>query len=59
MFLSRGDSTIDRIFASLEDDDRLSEVFVSTNECVAQTVQDYLQATEFEKPTVSAFTIAA
>ena len=60
MFLPRGDSTIiDRIFASLEDDDRISEVVVSTNECFAQNFQDYLPATEFEKPTVSAFTVAA
>lgn len=60
MFLPIGDSTIiDRIFASLEDDDRISEVVVSTNECFVQTFQDYLQATEFEKPTVSVFTITA
>ncbi|MFC7008549.1 hypothetical protein [Halalkalicoccus salilacus] len=58
MFLPIDSTIIDRIFASREDDDR-SEVVVSTNECVVQTVQDSLEATEFEKSTVSACTVAA
>ena len=54
MFLPIGESTIiDRIFTSLEDDERISEVFVSTNECFAQNFRDYLAASEYEKPTLS------
>ena len=54
MFLPIGESTIiDKIFAGLEDDDRISEVFVSTNKCFAEDFQEYLADSEFEKPTLS------
>ncbi|SMO78574.1 sugar phosphate nucleotidyltransferase [Halorubrum cibi] len=54
MFLPVGDRTvIDEIFADLEADDRVDEVFVSTNERFADTFDDYLAESEFEKPTLS------
>src|SRR6056297_2500917 len=41
MFLPVGDGTvIDVIFEDLEADDRISEVFVSTNERFAETVEE-------------------
>jgi len=54
MFLPVGDSTvIDRIFAELESDDRIDEVFVSTNERFADDFRSYLADSEFEKPTLT------
>ncbi|KYH24892.1 bifunctional protein GlmU [Halalkalicoccus paucihalophilus] len=54
MFLPMGDDTvIDRIFKALEDDERISEVFVSTNESFESEFASYLTASEFEKPTLS------
>jgi len=54
MFLPVGDSTvIDRIFAELESDDRIDEVFVSTNERFADDFEAYLADSEFEKPTLT------
>ncbi|MDG5759122.1 NDP-sugar synthase [Natronococcus sp. A-GB1] len=54
MFLPIGDATvIDRIFAELEADDRIDEVFVSTNERFADEFEAHLADSEFEKPTLS------
>ncbi|WP_122088209.1 sugar phosphate nucleotidyltransferase [Halalkalicoccus subterraneus] len=54
MFLPMGETTvIDRIFAGLEADERISEVFVSTNECFETDFREYLAESRFEKPTLS------
>jgi glucose-1-phosphate thymidylyltransferase len=54
MFLPVGEETvIDTIFEDLEADDRISEVFVSTNERFAEEFEAYLADSEFEKPTLS------
>ncbi|PSP55859.1 glucose-1-phosphate thymidylyltransferase [Halobacteriales archaeon QS_1_67_19] len=54
MFLPVGDSTvIDQIFAELEADDRIDEVFVSTNERFAEDFREHLDDSEFEKPTLT------
>jgi glucose-1-phosphate thymidylyltransferase len=54
MFLPVGDATvIDRIFAELEADDRIDEVYVSTNERFASEFEAHLADSEFEKPTLS------
>lgn len=54
MFLPMGETTvIDRIFAELENDERISEVFVSTNESFEKEFAAYLKESEFEKPTLS------
>ena len=54
MFLPVGDNTvIDEIFEDLEADDRIDEVFVSTNERFADTFAAYLADSSFEKPTLS------
>jgi len=54
MFLPVGDSTvIDEIFADLEGDDRIEEVFVSTNERFAEDFREYLADSDFEKPTLT------
>ncbi|WP_336343279.1 NDP-sugar synthase [Halalkalicoccus ordinarius] len=54
MFLPMGETTvIDRIFAELEDDERITEVFVSTNETFEEEFAAYLEESEFEKPTLS------
>ena len=54
MFLPVGERTvIDEIFADLEADDRIDEVFVSTNERFADTFEAYIADSEFEKPTLS------
>ncbi|ELY60410.1 Nucleotidyl transferase [Natronococcus amylolyticus DSM 10524] len=54
MFLPIGDATvIDRIFAELEADDRIDEVFVSTNERFADEFEAHLADSKFEKPTLS------
>ncbi|MGB9986394.1 sugar phosphate nucleotidyltransferase [Salarchaeum japonicum] len=54
MFLPVGESTvIDRIFSELEADDRISEVFVSTNERFADDFAEHLREQGYEKPTLS------
>jgi len=54
MFLPVGESTvIDTVFADLEADDRISEVYVSTNERFADDFESYLADSAFEKPTLS------
>ena len=54
MFLPVGENTvIDEIFEDLEADDRVDEVFVSTNERFADTFAEYLAESPFEKPTLS------
>ncbi|WP_266081688.1 NDP-sugar synthase [Haladaptatus caseinilyticus] len=54
MFLPIGESTvIDRIFTELEADDRISEVFVSTNERFAEDFREHLEQSNFDKPTLS------
>ncbi|MFB6176690.1 MAG: sugar phosphate nucleotidyltransferase [Halobaculum sp.] len=54
MFLPVGEETvIDEIFADLEADDRIDEVYVSTNERFAEEFEDYLADSPFEKPRVS------
>jgi glucose-1-phosphate thymidylyltransferase len=54
MFLPVGDSTvIDTVFEDLEADDRISEVYVSTNERFADEFASYLADGDFEKPTLS------
>jgi glucose-1-phosphate thymidylyltransferase len=51
MFLPVGDSTvIDQIFADLEADNRVDEVYVSTNERFADDFEDHLAESEFDKP---------
>jgi glucose-1-phosphate thymidylyltransferase len=51
MFLPVGDSTvIDQIFAELEADDRVEEVYVSTNERFAEDFRAHLEESEFDKP---------
>ena len=54
MFLPVGEETvIDVIFEDLEEDDRISEVFVSTNERFEESFEEYLAESPFEKPTLS------
>ncbi|MFC7204042.1 sugar phosphate nucleotidyltransferase [Haloferax namakaokahaiae] len=54
MFLPVGEQTvIDTIFEDLEADDRVSEVFVSTNERFAESFENYIAESSFEKPTLS------
>lgn len=54
MFLPVGEGTvIDDVFADLEADDRVDEVYVSTNERFADHFEDYLAESRFEKPVVS------
>ncbi|MFC6725530.1 sugar phosphate nucleotidyltransferase [Halobium palmae] len=54
MLLPVGEMTvIDIIFDDLEDDDRIDEVFVSTNEAFAEDFEEYLAESEYEKPTLS------
>ncbi|WP_332898368.1 NDP-sugar synthase [Haladaptatus sp. CMSO5] len=54
MFLPVGEETvIDRIFEQLEADDRIDEVFVSTNERFAEDFEQHLEASPFEKPRLS------
>ena len=54
MFLPVGERTvIDGIFADLERDDRIDEVYVSTNERFADEFRSYLADSTFEKPRVS------
>ncbi|MEF8827173.1 MAG: sugar phosphate nucleotidyltransferase, partial [Halapricum sp.] len=54
MFLPIGDTTvIDRIFRELEDDDRIEDVYVSTNEEFGEVFEEHIADSPFEKPTVS------
>jgi glucose-1-phosphate thymidylyltransferase len=54
MFLPVGETTvIDRILEELEDDDRIDDVFVSTNERFAEAFESHLADTPFEKPQLS------
>jgi glucose-1-phosphate thymidylyltransferase len=54
MLLPLGDVTvIDVIFDDLEADDRIDEVFVSTNEAFAEEFEEYIADSEYEKPTLS------
>ncbi|ELZ44624.1 Nucleotidyl transferase [Halorubrum coriense DSM 10284] len=54
MFLPLGEETIiDPIFASLETDDRVDNVYLSTNERFADDFETYLADSEFDKPTLS------
>jgi glucose-1-phosphate thymidylyltransferase len=54
MFLPVGESTVvDRVFAELEDDDRIDDVYVSTNERFAGAFETYLAERGFEKPRLS------
>ncbi len=54
MFLPVGETTVvDRIFRELETDDRIEDVYVSTNERFADEFRDHLAESAFEKPVVS------
>jgi len=54
MFLPVGDGTIiDEIFRDLEADDRIEEVFISTNERFADDFRRHIAESGFEKPTLS------
>lgn len=54
MFLPIGESTvIDRIFQALEADDRIEDVYVSTNERFAGEFRSHLATQSYEKPVVS------
>jgi glucose-1-phosphate thymidylyltransferase len=54
MLLPVGEQTvIDRILGELESDDRIDEVYVSTNERFADDFERHLDASEFEKPRLS------
>ncbi|WP_254532753.1 nucleotidyltransferase family protein [Natrinema gelatinilyticum] len=54
MFLPIGESTvIDRIFTELEADDRIDDVYVSTNERFAPDFEAHLADSEFDKPRLS------
>jgi glucose-1-phosphate thymidylyltransferase len=54
MFLPVGEQTVvDRILRELETDDRIEDVYVSTNERFADDFQQHLDDSEFEKPQLS------
>ena len=54
MFLPVGETTvIDRILGELERDDRIEEVFVSTNERFAPDFEAHLEENGYEKPQLS------
>ncbi|MFB6121188.1 MAG: sugar phosphate nucleotidyltransferase [Halobacteriaceae archaeon] len=54
MFLPIGDTVmIDHVFDALEDDDRISEVYVSTNERFADDFREHLAERPYEKPTLT------
>jgi glucose-1-phosphate thymidylyltransferase len=54
MFLPIGDGTvIDTIFEELEEDERIDEVFISTNEYFADEFEAFLAESDYEKPTLS------
>ncbi len=51
MLLPIGDDTvIDHLFAELEADDRIEDVYVSTNERFADAFREHLEESRFEKP---------
>ena len=54
MFLPVGENTvIDETFADLEVDDRIDEVYVSTNERFEEDFREYLAEAPYEKPILS------
>jgi glucose-1-phosphate thymidylyltransferase len=54
MLLPVGEQTvIDRILGELEGDDRIDDVYLSTNERFADTFREYLAESPFEKPQLS------
>ena len=54
MLLPIGETTvIDRIFRALEADERIENVYVSTNEAFADTFETHLRESGFEKPVLS------
>ncbi len=54
MFLPVGErAVIDHIFEELERDDRIEDVYVSTNERFAEPFEEHLAESEFEKPRLS------
>ncbi len=54
MLLPVGESTVvDRIFEALEADDRIDNVYVSTNERFVEEFRSYLADSSFEKPQLS------
>ncbi|WP_226012860.1 sugar phosphate nucleotidyltransferase [Halomicrobium salinisoli] len=54
MLLPVGESTvIDRILEELEEDDRIDDVFVSTNERFAPDFEAHVEETDLEKPQLS------
>ena len=54
MFLPVGDTVvIDRVFEGLEADDRIDDVYVSTNERFSEDFSDHLETCPFEKPILS------
>lgn len=54
MLLPVGETTvIDRIFAALESDDRIEDVFVSTNEAFADAFGRHLATSDYAKPRLS------
>ena len=54
MLLPVGESTvIDRIFAEIESDDRVEDVYVSTNERFADDFERHLAESDYEKPELS------
>ncbi|MES3517448.1 MAG: NDP-sugar synthase [Natronomonas sp.] len=54
MLLPVGETTvIDRIFDTLEDDDRIESVYVSTNERFADDFATHLEQSDYEKPQLS------
>ncbi len=54
MFLPLGEETIiDPIFESLEADERVDDVYISTNERFADEFETYLTESGYEKPTLS------
>ncbi|MEM4780125.1 MAG: NDP-sugar synthase [Halalkalicoccus sp.] len=54
MLLPIGEETvIDEVFSGLEADDRIEDVYVSTNERFAEEFEEHLAASRFEKPRVS------
>lgn len=54
MFLPIGESTVvDRIFEALETDDRIEDVFVSTNERFEEPFRTHLAEQPYEKPVIS------
>ena len=54
MFLPVGETVvIDRIFAELEADERIEEVYVSTNERFADEFETHIEESDFSKPRLS------